>query len=588
MANKTLYLSEPILKIGGSAASVDLMKDILELTVDESLHLPSMFVLKVHNAYVPASENSEQWRHEKSFSLGDSITIGFKGSTTEDPEFKESEEELQLIEGEITGIEVKFSDTSEAHLIIRGYDISHRLHRGRFSRSFLNMTEGDLVEKIAKEVGITIGQVDKSNGYVRDYIFQENQTNMEFLRERAARVGFELFVQNNKIYFRKPKSDSSLTLEWLTDISSFDVRTTTAEQVSAVEVFGWDYSKKEQIKGEAKKEQLVTDTGNGQGSSKQTFKLKSSKTLSPKMIVVDQTVESQKEAAKIAESLCNELGGEFVTAKAKAEGNPEIRPGKVVELENMGTRYSGKYYVTETCHCYRQGVLKTNFDVRGLRQGTLLSTLSPKKPLQPGQTHLVGLVTDNNDPEGWGRVKVKFPTLSTDDDSYWARVVGLGAGNDRGFYCLPEIDDEVLVAFEHGDIHRPYIMGGVWNGKDKTVETVNDTIQSGKVNLRTIKTREGHMIQFVEEGKSGFDKGILIKTNEGHKVHLNDSDRKIEIETKDGHYLKMEDGSQKLSMKSTGDLNIDARGSINISAGRNIDVTSVASMKLKGSKINLN
>jgi hypothetical protein len=264
--SKSLYLSEPILNIGGAPAPAELMKDMLEITIDESLHLPSMFVLKVHNAYLPASENSKEWRNEKYFNIGDPITIGFTSSTTEDPEFRTSEKEQRLIEGEITGIEVKFSNTSEAHLVVRGYDISHRLHRGRYNRSFLNATDSDIIKKVAREAGITIGQVD-SSGVPHEYVFQENQTNMEFLRERAARIGFELFVQNNKLYFRKPKSDGSLTLEWLIDISSFDVRTTSAEQVSSVEVHGWDYSKKKLISEKASREQLVTTTGNGKGSS---------------------------------------------------------------------------------------------------------------------------------------------------------------------------------------------------------------------------------------------------------------------------------------------------------------------------------
>ncbi|MGF1602850.1 MAG: VgrG-related protein [Thermosynechococcaceae cyanobacterium] len=624
--NKTLYLSEPILKINGGAASAELMQDILDITVDESLHLPSMFVLKIHNAYVPASENSEEWRNEKYFKLGDVITIGFKGSTTEDLEFKESEEELRLIEGEITGIEVKFSDTSKAHLIIRGYDVSHRLHRGRYNRSFLNQTASDIVKIVAKEAGLKIGQVD-SSGSPRDYTFQENQTNMEFLRERAARVGFELFVQDNKLYFREPKNNGSLTLEWLTDISSFDVRTTTAEQVSSVEVHGWDYSKKKLISEKASTEQLVTSTGNQKGSSSSTvFK----SMPSPQMIVVDQTVESSKEAKQMAQALCDELGGEFVTAKAKAEGNPEIRPGKVVKLEKMGTRYSGQYYVTETCHRYCQGVLKTHFDVRGLRQGSLLSTLPPKTHLQPGQTNLVGIVTNNDDPKGWGRVKVKFPTLSEKDESHWARVVGLGAAKDRGFYCLPEINDEVLVAFEHGDIHRPYIIGGVWNGgEDKTVETVNDTIDNGKVRLRTIKTRTGHTIQFVEEDKFNSKAGIYITTADGHHIDLNDSEKYIEIQTIGNHTIRMDDKpiskgieiktsgrnqvtlndttstitvktktqqsltfsdpTMSISLRTAGLINLNAGGAVSVKAGGAVDVSAGGAVSVKaGGAVSIN
>ncbi|MEH2258122.1 VgrG-related protein [Nostoc sp.] len=525
--SQTLYLSKPILRLGGANAPDELMKDILEIIVDESLHMPSMFIIKIHNVYVPASEKSETWTNEKHFKIGDAIAIGFEASTTEDPEFQVGEKEQRLIEGEITGIEVKFSKTSEAHIIVRGYDVSHRLHRGRYSRSFLNCTDSDIVRRVATEARIQIGQVDTS-GVVHEYVFQENQTNMEFLRERAARIGFELFVQNNKLYFRKPKSEASLKLEWMKDITSFDVRVTSTEQVSSVEVNSWDYSQKNLISETASKEQLVTETGNGDGSSiSQEFRMKQP----PKMIVVDQPVNSPEEAKQMAQALCNELSGEFVTADAKAEGNPKIRPGRVVALADMGTRYTGDYYITGTCHRYSRRVYKTDFTVRGLREGSLLSTLPPKTHLQPGQTHLVGLVTNNNDPKGWGRVKVKFPTLTMKDESHWARVVGLGAGNERGFYCLPEIDDEVLVAFEHGDIHRPYIIGGVWNGKDKTVEPVNDTIKDGQVRLRTIKTRTGHTVQFVEEDNSDSKAGIYITTTNGQCVHLNDSEGCIDIKT---------------------------------------------------------
>ncbi len=584
MPGQSLYLSELILKLGGANAPPELMKDVLQVCIEESLHLPAMFEIIAHNAYVPGSDRSEPWRNERYFQIGDRVSIGFNSSTTEDREFSEEIKQQQLIEGEITAIEVNFTSTSEAHIVVRGYDVSHRLHRGRYNRSFLNNTDSDIVKKVAAEVGIQIGQVDNS-GEPHDYVFQENQTNMEFLRERTARIGFELFVQDNKLYFRQPKSETSLRLEWLADISSFSVRTTSAEQVSGVEVHSWDYSQKRLINETAKAEQVVTSTGNGKGSRTSTA-FKGSQP--PKMIVVDQPVFKPKEAKTMAQALCNELGGEFVYADAKAEGNPKIRPGRVVELEKMGTRYSGKYYITETRHIYSQRFYRTDFSVRGLREGSLLSTLSPQVHLQPGQTLLVGIVTNNKDPQGWGRVKVKLPTLTEQDESNWARVVGLGASNNRGFYCLPEVNDEVLVGFEHGDIHRPYIIGGVWNGKDKTVETVNETVNArGEVRLRTIKTRTGHTIQFVEEPQGRSKAGIHITTTGKHELHLNDSDRRVEVttsgghklhlddrlgyvevKTTNGHRIKMEDRSlpPTISISSIGNLSLSARGELSLNA----------------------
>ncbi|MBD2207058.1 VgrG-related protein [Calothrix sp. FACHB-1219] len=579
MPDPTLYLSQPKIELGGQAASPELMKDLLQITVEESLHLPAMFTLVVHNSYMPTVDRAEYkpWRHENLFEIGKKIKIGFTSSTTQDGNFQKKLDDY-LIEAEITAMEVHFNEKSEAHMIIRGYDISHRLHRGRYNRSFLNKTDSDIVKDIASEAGIGIEKIEPS-GEVHEYVFQENQTNMEFLRERAARIGFELFIQNNKLYFRKPESQESIKLKWLVDISKFSTRVTSAEQVSSVEVRGWDYTQKQAIASTAKAEKVITETGNNKGSSSST---KFANLKAPKMTVVDQPIATPNQAQKMAQALCDELGGEFVYADAKAVGNPKVRPGKVIEIEGLGKRYSGKYYVTETRHFYTQRIYTTEFSIRGLRAGNLFTTLSSQTRLQPGQTFLVGIVTDNKDPKGLGRVKVKFPTLTEEHASHWARIVAAGAGNQRGFDCLPEINDEVLVGFEHGDIHRPYILGGVWNGKDAPPEGVNDTVVGGKVRLRTVKTRTGHTLQFVEEAQGSSKAGVRVQTKGGHKIYLNDSDRCIEIQTNGGHKIKMDDqGKAKITVESTGDLSLNApKGNIEITAGMTVTV--------KGTLIKLN
>ncbi len=383
---------------------------------------------------------------------------------------------------------------------------------------------------------------------------------MEFLRERAARVGYELYVQDGKLNFREPTKDQELTLKWLKEIFSFHVRVTSSEQVSSVEVRGWDYTTKKSIVSTAESEKVITTTQNGKGSASST---KFSTT--PKMIVVDQPIFSVNEAKKMAQSLCDELGGEFVNADAKGVGNPTIRPGRVVKLTEMGT-YSGSYYVTETRHLYHERKYTTEFSVRGLRAGDLFSTISPKTHLQPGQTLLVGIVSNNKDSKGWGRVRVKFPTLTEEHESNWARVVSMGAVSGRGFDCLPEINDEVLVAFEHGDIHRPYVIGGVWNGTDAPPEKVGDSVVGGKVRQRTFKTRVGHKLQFVEEDQ-GTKKGAYLNTTDGHNLRMNDSEKFVEIQTTGGHKFRNDDASKKISLESTGQITLSAPQKITLTVG---------------------
>lgn len=556
------HSAEPSLEIDGSPAPEKLMENLQQIIVEENVSLPGMFTLVFQNSASPGQEEAEFWEHADLFDFGKSIKIGFISSVTASQEFTEQEKGT-ILEGEITAIETHFTQGSQAPIVIRGYDPSHRLHRGRFNRSFQNMTDSDVVKKIAGEAGISIGTVDNS-GAPHDYIFQQNQTNMEFLRSRAARCGFELFVKDAKLNFRKPKGDDSLELTWLKDLSSFQVRVSSAEQVSSVEVRGWDYQQKQTFVATKSSDQLITETDYGDG--KKTSNVFKEKPSDPKMTVVDQPVFTQKEADTIAQALFNELSGEFVQADAKAEGNPKIRPGQVVKLSKMG-KYSGKYYVTEARHRFSERIYTTEFSVRGLRGGDLLSVLGPPARPKVGHTLLVGIVADNKDPEGWGRVRVKCPTLTEEHESNWARVVGAGAGSERGFDCLPEIDDEVLVGFEHGDIHRPYILGGVWNGQDAPPEAVGDSVADGKVRLRTFKTRTGHNLQFIEEDKGGSKKGIQVISVYGHEIYLNDSEKVIKIKTNGGHQLTLDDQSKKIEMKSTGTIAIEAPQKIDLKVG---------------------
>ncbi|WP_332979271.1 phage baseplate assembly protein V [Microcoleus sp. A003_D6] len=153
----------------------------------------------------------------------------------------------------------------------------------------------------------------------------------------------------------------------------------------------------------------------------------------------------------------------------------------------------------------------------------------------------VGIVTNNKDEEGLGRVKVKFPWLSETDESYWARVLTPMAGKQRGLYFLPEVDDEVLVAFERGDISSPYILGGLWNGQDKPPESNSD----GKNNLRVIKSRSGHQI-------------ILDDTENAEKITIRDGTGKNQIVIDSKNNAISIEGEKDISIKATGKISLES------------------------------
>lgn len=192
---------------------------------------------------------------------------------------------------------------------------------------------------------------------------------------------------------------------------------------------------------------------------------------------------------------------------------------------------------------------------------------------------VVGIVTHNKDDDGLGRVKVKFPWLSDNDESYWARLATPMAGDNRGVYFLPEPQDEVLVAFEHGDPNFPYIIGALWNGSDKPPADNSD----GKNNLRMIKSRSGHVIRLNdEENKEKIE--IVDKT--GHNSIIFDtannsititSDKDISLSAKNGA-IQLE--AKTIELKSSAEMKIEAQTDLSVKTGQ--------TMTIKGSTVNIN
>ena len=187
---------------------------------------------------------------------------------------------------------------------------------------------------------------------------------------------------------------------------------------------------------------------------------------------------------------------------------------------------------------------------------------------------VIGVVTSNQDPEGLGRIKINFPWRGEKDESYWARVVSLMAGKERGIVFYPEVDDEVLVAFEHGDINYPYILGALWNGKDKPPETNSD----GKNNIRKIRSRSGHEIIFNDDSTSMQEK-IEIHTNAGHKIVLDDSSGQEKIEIID------KTGSNKMTIDSVqNSVNIESALQLKIKANI-VEIEGTTSLTLKSNAV---
>lgn len=192
---------------------------------------------------------------------------------------------------------------------------------------------------------------------------------------------------------------------------------------------------------------------------------------------------------------------------------------------------------------------------------------------------VVGIVTNNQDEDGLGRVKVKIPRLSGEDESYWARVVSFMAGMERGAFFLPEVDDEVLVIFEHGDITMPYIIGSLWNGEDVPPETNSD----GENNIRVIKSRSGHVIRLND--KDGEEIIEIIDKTEKNFITISAKDNKVSISSDKDIELTAKNGKISLDAK---DVEIKSSANTNVEASANLDLNASGNNTIKGATVNIN
>ena len=198
---------------------------------------------------------------------------------------------------------------------------------------------------------------------------------------------------------------------------------------------------------------------------------------------------------------------------------------------------------------------------------------------------VIGLVTDNKDPDKLGRVKIKFPVVSEKDTSFWCPIIMLGAGKNRGWFFIPEVDDEVLCIFEHGDLERPLILGGLWNGKDKPPDK-----NPGSNPRRVIKSRQGSKIIFDDDQMK-----LIIEDGTGKgKITFDSNANKIIIEALEGDVcFQCPTGDMKIvaktaEFKATSNVEIHAGQAMQWGTGANATIKGSGGVTMAGAKVNLN
>lgn len=587
------------IKINGTALTDEQMGLFYSLECDSTLGLPDMAELRF-------ADSARVLMDDTAITVGKTLDIEMSEGTSFSPIFK----------GEITSIECEFNVDLSVYFVIRAMDKMHRLTRATKTRVFVDSKDSDAVSAIVGEVGLTV-EVDATTT-VYKHIFQDNQNDFDFLHNLAQRNGFFLFSKMGDVQFKKELPTSpAATLKWGGNLRHFAPRATVAGQVDKVTVKGWNVVQKATIVGVASTSSSHSVIGAFSGSGGKTAQ---SNISAAERFEVRMGVPTQGDADKMAQGILDDINSSFIEGDGMAVGNSAIRAGVLIKIEEVGTRFAGKYWISHARHTYRaeDGFL-TYFRIGG-RRAPLIADGTGRTDDNVGRGHLwAGVVTaivtsnlDSDNNTNMGYVKVKYPWLDDAKESYWARLASPGAGNTRGMAWMPEVNDEVLIAFEAGDFNRPYVIGGLWNGRDALPQNQNVLVVDGKVEVRTFQTRIGHILRFTDTSGSekielldGKGKTTLTMDTANEKVSitstkdveikgaaagkidiLNDSGMTTVKNSSGG--MTVESGSGAITVKSgSGAVTVESSGGTVTVKGVSVTVEATGTMTVKGALVNV-
>ena len=551
--------SRPIVKVGGSALSDVAFAALVGAVVVDRLTSPDTFELVFADPDRIALADA---------GLEIGVEVEVEAETGTEGEL------LNLIKGEVTAIEFEY-DSRGGRAIVRGYDKSHRLAAGRKTATFLQMSYSDIAKKIAADAGLT-PEVDATAGSF-DHVLQYNQSDLEFLYSLARKANRDLRVDGSTLLFKEPVPSDAAPAEGDAEnaepdqlvcgenLQQFRARVSAVGQVSQVEVRGWDPKEKKEVTGQA-----------APTAAHANVKLKPgdlAKKLGDKtLVVVNHGVENAESAERLAKARAEQIGSAAFEATAVARGDAKLKAGVAVSVTGVGENLSGKWVVAGTRHEFVDGQYRTHLDFTGRQDRTLLGVITQGRggdgsgERVPGV--VIAIVDSLDDPKQVGRVRLTYPWMAENAVSDWARVAAPGASLNAGTVWLPQVGDEVLVAFEHGDTRLPIVVGGLWNGSDTIPIKYDDKhIDQGKVVYSGWTSRAGHKISIWENKDNSAIE--LITAKEAVKVILDDKNKEVRIET-------------------TGKLVIDAKQDVEIKAGGSMKLEASGQMTIKGSTVALN
>jgi Rhs element Vgr protein len=505
---------------------------------------------------------------------GDSSTQKFELSN-EDLFKPGSEIEIQLgyhsntetvFKGVITRHALKAKQKT-SYLYVEAKDKSVALSLRRKNNYFFDQKDSDVIEQLADDASLDT-DVDSTSVTYKEMV-QYNCTDWDFILSRAEMNSMLVLTDDGKVIVKKPSMTTSvLTATYGGNIFEFETEMDARKQFKSVKTHSWNYS-----------DQKLQDSDDGSFSFSESGNIPSSDLAdifnSDEYAVNHPAFIADEELKEWADAYAMKSILSKICGKVKVQGISVVKPGNIITLDGMSDRFNGKVFVTGVQHIFSKKHYLTEIQFGWNHEWFYKTDDIIEKPaagLVPGINGLhTGIVTKlESDPDNEFRIKVKIPLISNDEEGIWCRIALLDAGNDRGSFFMPEINDEVVLGFVNDDPRHGIILGMLHSQSMPAPVTASDDN-----NEKGFYTRSKMKLVFNDDKKS-----ITIITPKNKSIVIDDDDGSIILSDELNNKITM--NSDGISIESQKDIKLKATANITAEATQNIDLKATSGLKAKG------
>ena len=523
------------------------LSSFISLQIEQNIGKHHRFQMSVEletgsNRYVHNINSSKKW-------LGESIVV--KAANT------------PIFVGVVTNVQLHREGSDFGCIIVSGYSATYRMETAHSCFSWNDRTIGDVVKKLCEQAKVQL-ELNPAFKETKDFICQYEESDFDFIRRLAHQYQEWMYFDGTKLIFGKPrKLADPIRLEYGTTLSSLDIGLQTLAR--SEQVFSYHSGADREM------QRMTPDLAYGHDklageafrASLGMFSKPARQHALPRISDESELINymGRKQAAETAET-------HYITAESQV---PTLRVGSVISLYssflervgNLSEESLGNFIIIEITHEVSQGsYYKNRFKAI---PATIKALPSPKVRMPLAETQMA-TVLSNADPQGKGRVRVRMNWQTDGMQTGWVRVMTPDGGSssdvksNRGFVFIPEVGDQVLLGFRHGDPARPYVMGSLFNG------TTGGGGLEGN-HMKSLTTRSGHTIKLNDSLSS---LGITIKDIKGNSIHIDSVGDDIIINAKRNITIN----AGETFTVNCKNANILAEESINMNAEQ--DITSVS------------